>query len=142
MDLVSNLVGWKFAFLWLVIFFFWLLSLIFMVILLFRHWLIGMYDNLGPSSYQTFNLLCRDWLPCIGNICIYVLCRPITQTPAVQPAPATNPFGTLPAMPQMSISRPGAAPSIQYGISSMPVDWTCLYLLKFEWEMEINGFCH
>ncbi|TYK01639.1 nuclear pore complex protein NUP98A-like [Cucumis melo var. makuwa] len=46
---------------------------------------------------------------------------PITQTPAVQPAPATNPFGTLPAMPQMSISRPGAAPSIQYGISSMPV---------------------
>ncbi|XP_023534368.1 nuclear pore complex protein NUP98A-like isoform X1 [Cucurbita pepo subsp. pepo] len=46
---------------------------------------------------------------------------PITQNPIVQPAPATNPFGTLPAMPQMSISRPGAAPSIQYGISSMPV---------------------
>ncbi|XP_023512469.1 nuclear pore complex protein NUP98A-like [Cucurbita pepo subsp. pepo] len=46
---------------------------------------------------------------------------PITQSPAVQPAPATNPFGTLPAMPHMSISRPGAAPSIQYGISSMPV---------------------
>ncbi|BFG32151.1 hypothetical protein CerSpe_184230 [Prunus speciosa] len=40
---------------------------------------------------------------------------------AVQPVPATNPFGTLPAMPQMSIGRGGTAPSIQYGISSMPV---------------------
>ncbi|KAK9926468.1 hypothetical protein M0R45_023697 [Rubus argutus] len=38
-----------------------------------------------------------------------------------QPVPATNPFGTLPAMPQMSIGRGGTAPSIQYGISSMPV---------------------
>ncbi|KAJ4711754.1 Nuclear pore complex protein NUP98A [Melia azedarach] len=40
---------------------------------------------------------------------------------AVQPVPVTNPFGTLPAMPQMSIGRAGTAPSIQYGISSMPV---------------------
>ncbi|OVA16590.1 Peptidase S59 [Macleaya cordata] len=41
---------------------------------------------------------------------------------AVQPAPAaTNPFGTLPAMPQISIARAGSAPSIQYGISNMPV---------------------
>ncbi|RZS15570.1 hypothetical protein BHM03_00047427 [Ensete ventricosum] len=39
----------------------------------------------------------------------------------MQPAPVTNPFGTLPAMPQMSIGRTGSAPSIQYGISSMPV---------------------
>ncbi|CAL9203198.1 nuclear pore complex protein NUP98A-like isoform X1 [Musa acuminata AAA Group] len=39
----------------------------------------------------------------------------------MQPAPVTNPFGTLPAMPQMSIGRMGSAPSIQYGISSMPV---------------------
>lgn len=39
----------------------------------------------------------------------------------VQPASAANPFGTLPAMPQMSIGRTGTAPSIQYGISSMPV---------------------
>ncbi|XP_048445082.1 nuclear pore complex protein NUP98A-like [Pyrus x bretschneideri] len=47
---------------------------------------------------------------------------PATQSSAaVQPVPATNPFGTLPAMPQMSISRGGTAPSIQYGISSMPV---------------------
>ncbi|XP_050376886.1 nuclear pore complex protein NUP98A [Argentina anserina] len=38
-----------------------------------------------------------------------------------QPVPATNPFGTLPTMPQVSIGRGGSAPSIQYGISSMPV---------------------
>ncbi|KAF7827626.1 nuclear pore complex protein NUP98A [Senna tora] len=44
------------------------------------------------------------------------------QSPAViQAAPITNPFGTLPALPQMSIGRAGSAPSIQYGISSMPV---------------------
>ncbi|GAB4825977.1 hypothetical protein Ancab_008846 [Ancistrocladus abbreviatus] len=39
----------------------------------------------------------------------------------VQPVAVTNPFGTLPAMPQMSIGRAGTSPSIQYGISSMPV---------------------
>ncbi|XP_059440722.1 nuclear pore complex protein NUP98A [Corylus avellana] len=39
----------------------------------------------------------------------------------VQPVPATNPFGTLPAMPQMSIGRVGTSPSIQYGISTLPV---------------------
>ncbi|KAM7525984.1 hypothetical protein LguiA_015886 [Lonicera macranthoides] len=45
-----------------------------------------------------------------------------TQSPAVaQPAPVTNPFGTLPAMPQMSIGRAGTSPSVQYGISSLPV---------------------
>ncbi|XP_027367826.1 nuclear pore complex protein NUP98A isoform X1 [Abrus precatorius] len=38
----------------------------------------------------------------------------------VQAAPNTNPFGTLPALPQMSIGRVGTTPSIQYGISSMP----------------------
>ncbi|KAI3453280.1 hypothetical protein Pfo_009943 [Paulownia fortunei] len=38
-----------------------------------------------------------------------------------QSAPMTNPFGTLPAMPQMSIGRAGTSPSIQYGISSLPV---------------------
>eukprot|EP00262_Sarcandra_glabra_P015275 TRINITY_DN466_c2_g1_i1.p1 TRINITY_DN466_c2_g1~~TRINITY_DN466_c2_g1_i1.p1 ORF type:complete len:1018 (+),score=232.75 TRINITY_DN466_c2_g1_i1:175-3228(+) len=37
------------------------------------------------------------------------------------PTPVTNPFGTLPAMPQISIGRAGSSPSIQYGISSMPV---------------------
>ncbi|XWS50219.1 hypothetical protein CRYUN_Cryun12cG0069900 [Craigia yunnanensis] len=40
---------------------------------------------------------------------------------AVQPVTITNPYGTLPAMPQMSIGRAGTAPSVQYGISSMPV---------------------
>ncbi|KAH0853897.1 hypothetical protein HID58_090619 [Brassica napus] len=49
------------------------------------------------------------------------------QTPAppssvvLQPVPVTNPFGTLPAMPQISINQSGTSPSIQYGISSMPV---------------------
>lgn len=46
----------------------------------------------------------------------------VTQGSAVaQPLPVANPFGTLPAMPQMSIGRSGTAPSIQYGISSLPV---------------------
>ncbi|KAL2325262.1 hypothetical protein Fmac_024320 [Flemingia macrophylla] len=39
---------------------------------------------------------------------------------AVQAVPNTNPFGTLPALPQMSIGRVGTTPSVQYGISSMP----------------------
>lgn len=43
------------------------------------------------------------------------------QQPSV-PVPVTNPFGTLPALPQMSIGRSaGAGPSVQYGISSLPV---------------------
>ncbi|KAK9059382.1 hypothetical protein SSX86_022002 [Deinandra increscens subsp. villosa] len=46
----------------------------------------------------------------------------VAQSPALaQPQSITNPFGTLPAMPQMSIGRVGNAPSIQYGISSLPV---------------------
>jgi hypothetical protein len=39
----------------------------------------------------------------------------------MQPAPVSNPFGTLPAMPQMSIGNGGSSPSVQYGISSLPV---------------------
>lgn len=47
--------------------------------------------------------------------------RVSTQTFAVaQPAPI-NPFGTLPAVPQISIGHGGMAPSVQYGIASMPV---------------------
>ncbi|KAI3946919.1 hypothetical protein MKW98_003482 [Papaver atlanticum] len=45
-----------------------------------------------------------------------------SNTVAPQPAAvATNPFGTLPTMPQISIGHTGSAPSIQYGISNMPV---------------------
>lgn len=47
--------------------------------------------------------------------------RSATPSSVTVPVPVTNPFGTLPAMPQMSIARAGTAPSIQYGISSMPV---------------------
>ncbi|MCO5578218.1 hypothetical protein L7F22_032056 [Adiantum nelumboides] len=43
------------------------------------------------------------------------------QQPSV-PVPVTNPFGNLPALPQMSIGRSaGMGPSVQYGISSLPV---------------------
>jgi hypothetical protein len=44
---------------------------------------------------------------------------------AVQPVPITNPFGTLPAMPQVSFGRAGTTPSVQYGISTMPVTINC-----------------
>lgn len=58
---------------------------------------------------------------------IPLLTRSATQSSvAVQPIAVTNPFGTLPAMPQMSIGRAGTAPSIQYGISSMPVKFIIL----------------
>ncbi|CAH8300786.1 unnamed protein product [Eruca vesicaria subsp. sativa] len=40
---------------------------------------------------------------------------------ATQPNPVASPFGTLPALPQMSIGQGGNSPSIQYGISSLPV---------------------
>ncbi|KAK1390860.1 Peptidase S59 domain-containing protein [Heracleum sosnowskyi] len=43
------------------------------------------------------------------------------NTAVVQQAPVLNPFGTLPAMPLMSVGRAGTSPSIQYGISSLPV---------------------
>ncbi|KAI3837185.1 hypothetical protein MKW92_028699 [Papaver armeniacum] len=44
------------------------------------------------------------------------------NTVATQPSVvAMNPFGTLPAMPQISIGHTRAAPSIQYGIFKMPV---------------------
>lgn len=48
---------------------------------------------------------------------------------AATSTPVTNPFGTLPAMPQMMIGRSaGSGPSLQYGISSMPVSWEQLYI--------------
>ncbi|KAF8048270.1 hypothetical protein N665_2583s0005 [Sinapis alba] len=40
---------------------------------------------------------------------------------ATQPNPVASPFGTLPAIPQISIGQGGNSPSIQYGISSLPV---------------------
>ncbi|BBN00670.1 nuclear pore complex protein Nup98-Nup96 [Marchantia polymorpha subsp. ruderalis] len=48
--------------------------------------------------------------------------QPANNVMMAMPQPVTNPFGTLPAMPQMSIGRSaGSGPSVQYGISSMPV---------------------
>ncbi|RCV36665.1 hypothetical protein SETIT_8G000600v2 [Setaria italica] len=46
---------------------------------------------------------------------------PSQSNMVMQPAPVSNPFGTLPAMPQMSIGNGGSSPSVQYGISSLPV---------------------
>ncbi|XP_024004723.1 nuclear pore complex protein NUP98B [Eutrema salsugineum] len=47
---------------------------------------------------------------------------PATANASVmQPNPVANPFGTLPASPKLSIAQGGHSPSIQYGISSMPV---------------------
>jgi len=49
-------------------------------------------------------------------------CRPTQNVMSATPTPVTNPFGTLPAMPQITIGRSaGSGPSVQYGISSMPV---------------------
>ncbi|CAA7047457.1 unnamed protein product [Microthlaspi erraticum] len=46
---------------------------------------------------------------------------PLGNSAVVQQNPIANPFGTLPVLPQMSLSQGGNSPSIQYGISSMPV---------------------
>ncbi|KAL5206008.1 hypothetical protein ABZP36_034217 [Zizania latifolia] len=46
---------------------------------------------------------------------------PSQSNMVMQPALVSNPFGMLPAMPQMSIGNGGSAPSVQYGISSLPV---------------------
>ena len=44
----------------------------------------------------------------------------------MQPAPVSYPYGTLPAMPQMSIGNGGSSHSVQYGISSLPVSFIIL----------------
>ena len=72
---------------------------------------------------------------------LYIICFNLTisccilnRTPSqsnmvMQPAPVSNPFGTLPAMPQMSIGNGGSSPSVQYGISSLPVSFSLLHFL-------------
>lgn len=90
-------------------------------------------------QYILLYMLVGLWLTCS-----YLCCRSAPQTSVVvQPAPIANPFGTLPAMPQMSIGRTGTSPSIQYGISSMPVMWfiliLCIFALKF-WFVPVAYF--
>jgi hypothetical protein len=46
----------------------------------------------------------------------------------MQSALVSNPFGMLPAMPQMSIGNGGSSPSVQYGISSLPVSFVSPYV--------------
>ncbi|XP_010511021.1 PREDICTED: nuclear pore complex protein NUP98B-like [Camelina sativa] len=64
----------------------------------------GVTGGTGTFSQSNFKQV-----PAFGNSAI------------MQPTPVTNPFGTLPALPQVSIGQGGNSPSIQYGISSMPV---------------------
>ncbi|CDY30894.1 BnaC09g15120D [Brassica napus] len=47
--------------------------------------------------------------------------NPASNLTATQPNPVASPFGTLPAAPLISIGQGGNSPSIQYGISSLPV---------------------
>ncbi|THG05144.1 hypothetical protein TEA_012950 [Camellia sinensis var. sinensis] len=70
---------------------------------------------------------------------------------ALQPAPNVSPFGALPAMPPLSIGHPGSIPSIQYGISSMPLGYgsttvelltrsSCDYWTRF-WAVSGLNWC-
>lgn len=60
--------------------------------------------------------------PSTFNQGTYGQSAPIQSNIVIQPTSITNPFGTLPVMPQMSIGRAGSStPSVQYGISSMPI---------------------
>ncbi|XP_068663320.1 nuclear pore complex protein NUP98A-like [Aristolochia californica] len=61
----------------------------------------GVSNNFGQGAFGQYGTIQSNWVP--------------------QPVPVSNPFGTLPAMPQMSIGRAGSSSSIQYGISNMPV---------------------
>jgi len=74
--------------------------------------------------WNIMSFLCGQFCPikcCFLPGC-FLFDRAIPQSSMVaQAAPITNPFGTLPALPQMSIGRVGTTPSVQYGISSMPV---------------------
>ncbi|KAK1565436.1 hypothetical protein Q3G72_026470 [Acer saccharum] len=77
------------------------------------------FSNFGPT--QTVNMSnFGGTLGTVGQSNLGQLSATQSSV-AVHPIAVTNPFGTLPAMPQMSIGRAGTAPSIQYGISSMPV---------------------
>ncbi|CAH8256461.1 unnamed protein product [Arabidopsis lyrata] len=70
------------------------------------------FNNFGQTQIGgmgTFSQGNFKQVPAMGNSAV------------MQPTPVTNPFGTLPALPQISIAQGGNSPSIQYGISSMPV---------------------
>jgi len=70
------------------------------------------FNNFGQTqigAMGTFSQGNFKQQPALGNSAV------------MQPTPVTNPFGTLPALPQISIAQGGNSPSIQYGISSMPV---------------------
>ncbi|TVU41190.1 hypothetical protein EJB05_14689 [Eragrostis curvula] len=78
----------------------------------------------GFGSTSTFSTLFNSSSAASSNP--FTSSTNTTQTPSqsnmvMQPAPVSHPYGTLPAMPQMSIGNVGSSPSVQYGISSLPV---------------------
>lgn len=91
---------------------------------------------ISPFRYFINPVVLLYFGSCIPGASFISFCfdRPASGNSAVmQPTLVTNPFGTLPALPQISISQGGNSPSIQYGISSMPVSLFCLFpLSKFE----------
>lgn len=87
-----------------------------MVLMLYQYWhfAFALCINFQFQWCYLYFLIC--------SIIYLFMCRSAVQgSVAAQPVAVTNPFGTLPAMPQMSIGRAGTSSSIQYGISSMPV---------------------
>ncbi|CAD6339987.1 unnamed protein product [Miscanthus lutarioriparius] len=83
-----------------------------------------MFGQTGVSTFPAINISAIS--PCSNFEHILLPTCNSTRTPSqssmvMQPAPVSNPFGTLPAMPQMSIGNGGSSPSVQYGISSLPV---------------------
>ncbi|XP_017218528.1 nuclear pore complex protein NUP98A [Daucus carota subsp. sativus] len=79
----------------------------------------GAFGNFGQT--QAAGLSGFGGTPGIFGQSSYGQSSATPNTAVVQQAPVLNPFGTLPAMPLMSIGRAGTSPSIQYGISSLPV---------------------
>ncbi|KAG9153524.1 hypothetical protein Leryth_023313 [Lithospermum erythrorhizon] len=75
----------------------------------------------GSFSFNNFGQAQSAASSAFGiNPSMYGQIQSTTQSSVIaQPMPVMNPFGTLPAMPQMSIGHTGT-PSIQYGISSLP----------------------
>lgn len=76
-----------------------------------------------------------------GSLCPFY--SPVPQPGvAMQPSPLASPFGMLPSVPQMSIGRGGSAPSVQYGISSMPVSarLSCIQPALLFWSVILCVF--
>lgn len=84
----------------------------------------------GAGTGMGFVFLVVGRLTFLDAVC----CRATQNVISATASPVTNPFGTLPAMPQITIGRSaGSGPSVQYGISSMPVRWDFQILVHKQW---------